>query len=171
MDSIRFHRYESSSDDGLPPDERLVPTWVGRLFAVLTVLLIPWTIWLMFDLPSQARADHWDIAWAGFDIALGVSLGTTAITILRRSPWTAITATVTATLLVCDAWFDVMTADTSSAVMRALAEACFAELPLALLCLWVARNVERVLADARPFLVRAGFRVRGGRLVPPDQSP
>jgi hypothetical protein len=170
MDSFRFRRYESFSEDGLPPDERLVPTWVGRLFVVLTVLMIPWTVWLMFDLPSQAKADHWDIAWAGFDIALAASLGTTALTILRRSPWTAITATVTATLLVCDAWFDVMTADTMTGLTRALVEAFVAELPLALLCLWVARNVERVLADARPFLVRAGFRVRGGRLVPPDQS-
>jgi hypothetical protein len=170
MDSIRFVRKKSFSDDDVPPDERLVPTWVGRLFVVLTVLLIPWTVWLMFDLPSQARADHWDIAWAGFDIALAVSLGATAVTILRRSPWTAITATVTATLLICDAWFDTMTANGGHEMTRALLEAVFGEIPLAILCLWVARNVERVLADARPFLVRAGFRVRGGRLVPPDRG-
>jgi hypothetical protein len=30
-------------------------------------------------------------------------------------------------------------------------------LPLALMCLWIARNVERVVADVRPLRERAGL--------------
>jgi hypothetical protein len=38
------------------------------------------------------------------------------------------------------------------------------------LCLLIARNFERVLADAAPFLRRAGFRIDGCRLVPPGSA-
>jgi hypothetical protein len=39
-----------------------------------------------------------------------------------------------------------------------------------MVCIWIARNIERVLSDARPFLQRAGFHVERHRLVPPDAT-
>ena len=42
--------------------------------------------------------------------------------------------------------------------------------PLAALCIWIVHDIDRVLEDVRPFLVRAGFRVEDRRLVPPDSA-
>jgi hypothetical protein len=75
---------------------------------------------------------------------------------------------MTGAFLICDAWFDVMTSNGRTRVIVALLEAFLVELPLAVTCLWIARNVERVVADMRPFLERAGFRIERRRLVPPE---
>ena len=63
--------------------------------------------------------------------------------------WTQGAASSAATLLLCDAWFDVMTSQTSHELGVALVMAVLAEGPLALLCIWVARNSERVSAWAQ----------------------
>jgi hypothetical protein len=57
-------------------------------------------------------------------------------------------AAITGTLLVCDAWFDVLTAQPGSELLESLAEAGLAELPLAALCFWLAVDSERTLARA-----------------------
>ena len=57
-------------------------------------------------------------------------------------------------MLVCDAWFDIATASRGSEMGMAIATAVLLELPLAVICLWVARNVERahelLMRRARP---------------------
>ncbi len=75
---------------------------------------------------------------------------------------------MTGTLLVCDAWFDVLTTRARSEVVVAGFEAALVELPLAVLCFWMATNLARAVEIAVPFLRKAGFRVEGNRLVPPD---
>ena len=71
------------------------------------------------------------------------------------------------TLLVCDAWFDITTSRGTDERLQAIALAIVVELPLAAVCFWIARNIERVMADARPHLQRLGFRIRNRRLEPP----
>jgi hypothetical protein len=88
----------------------------------------------------------------------------------RRSPFAEVAAAVTGTLLVCDAWFDVVTARTTSGLVQAGLEAALVEIPLAILCFWMASNLARAVEVALPFLRKAGFRVEGHRLVPPDDS-
>ena len=92
----------------------------------------------------------------------------TAIAVARRSPFAEVAAAVTGTLLVCDAWFDVLTAHTTSEMVQAVLEALLIELPLAALCFWMATNLARAVEVARPFLQAAGFRVERNRLVPPE---
>ena len=104
----------------------------------LAVLLIPWTIWLGSTLPARHLSEHWDVAWAGFDAALAVALLGTAISAIRRSLWLVPMATVTATLLICDAWFDVVTAAHGRQLTLALGQAIVLELPLAVACVWLA---------------------------------
>jgi len=123
---------------------RPAPRWVGYAFAICSLVLLPWTVWLYQSLPSRATADNWDVAWAGFDVALAIALLATAIGALRCASWTQGAAAAAATLLVCDAWFDVMTSRTGHELEIAVVMAVAAEGPLALLCLWVARNSERV---------------------------
>ena len=106
---------------------------------------MPWVVLLAFTLPSHHRAAHWSIAWVGFDVLLALLLLTVAVTAWRGSPWLEGAATATATLLVVDAWFDVLTSSTNEELAFALVEAALVEVPLALVCLLLARAVEHRL--------------------------
>ena len=119
--------------------------WVVLLFALAAIVLLPWTIFLVRSLPSTHPAAYWDIAWAGFDVALAFLLLGVALAAWRRSPWLEGAATAAATLLVVDAWFDILTSSTHLELAIASGEAVLIELPLAGLCLLLARNAERVL--------------------------
>jgi hypothetical protein len=156
-------------------DERVVPRWIPRLFVVLALALAPWIAWLLLSLPRRAFVNHWEVAWAGFDVGLAVLLAGTGIALIRRSPLAQLLAAMAATLLLADAWFDTMTARGASGLTVAVVEALLCELPLALVCLWIARSIEPMRADARPFLKRAGFRIErrrpvAGRLVADHDS-
>lgn len=148
----------------------LVPPWIAPALFGCALVLIPWIALLFATLPSHYVANHWEVAWGGFDIGLGISLASTAILVARRSPFAEITATITGTLLVCDAWFDVLTSRGTSDISQAVATAFLIELPLAALCFWMARNVAHAVEVARPFLQAAGFTVAGNRLVPPADT-
>jgi hypothetical protein len=76
---------------------------------------------------------------------------------------------VTGTLLICDAWFDVLTTRTGTELLQAALEAALIELPLAALCFWMATNLARAIEVARPYLQAAGFRIENNRLVPPNE--
>jgi hypothetical protein len=141
----------------------LVPWWLPPLFLLFAAALAPWIVWLLITLPSEEVAAHWEIAWGGFDVGLGLLLAATAVTLARRSPSAEIFASMTAAFLICDAWFDVVTSHGRTTVIVALVEALVVELPLAVTCLWIARNVERVVADVRPLMERAGFRIEQRR--------
>lgn len=146
---------------------RVVPPWAPVLLVACTVLLIPWSVLLFFTLPEQQVARHWDLAWAGFDVGIATMLATTAVSILRRSVWTPVAATAAGTLLLVDAWFDVVTSPTQDERWVAVGMGVLCEVPLAVVCLLIARNVERVMEQARRYVLAAGYTVEGRRLVPP----
>ena len=139
----------------------LLPPWIAPAFLICAVVLLPWATYLIVTLPRDYTANHWRVAWGGFDIGLGVAMVATAFAVARRSPFAEVAAAVTGTLLVCDAWFDVVTARTTSELVQAGLEAALVELPLAVLCFWMASNLARAVEVARPFLRKAGFRVEG----------
>lgn len=145
----------------------LVPPWTAPALLGCAVVLIPWTALLFVTLPRHYVANHWELAWGGFDIALGLALGSTAVMVARRSPLAEVTATITGSLLCCDAWFDVLTSRGTSDIAQAAASALFIELPLAALCFWMARNLAHAVEVARPFLQAAGFTIADNKLVPP----
>ena len=150
----------------------LVPPWIAPAFGLCVIVLLPWTGYLFGSLPPHYTANHWQIAWGGFDVGLALALASTAVLIMRRSPFAEVAATVTATLLVCDAWFDVLTSRGTSAVAQASIEAVFVELPIAALCFWIAHNLAHAVEVARPYLQAIGFTIRDNKLVPPtDPSP
>jgi hypothetical protein len=137
------------------------PRWVAPFFAVLGLALVPWTVWLAYDLPRRHIARHWDVAWAGFDVMMALVLLATAYAALRRRPWIQGTASAAATMLCCDAWFDIVTAGRGADLAMSLASGLFVELPLAVVCVWVARNAEK----AQEYLFAAG-RLRRRRVHP-----
>ena len=150
----------------------LVPPWVAPALLLCVLVLIPWTGFLFATLPRHYVANHWRLAWGGFDVILGLALASTAVLVVRRSHLAEVTATITGTLLCCDAWFDVLTSRGMTDMTQALVSAFLVELPLAALCFWTARNMARAIEVARPFLRAAGFTISNNRLVAPaKQSP
>jgi hypothetical protein len=146
----------------------LVPPWTAPALFGCALVLVPWTALLFATLPRHYVANHWALAWGGFDIGLGFALASTALLVARRSPFAEVAATVTGTLLVCDAWFDVLTSRGVSDIAQAAGSAVLIELPLAALCFWMARNLAHAVEVARPFLQTAGFTIADNKLVPPS---
>ena len=109
------------------------------LLGVLGIGLLPWTLWLGLSLPSRKVAEHWDLAWAGFDLVLAVSLLATAVTLIRRSPLVPGFAAATGALLLTDAWFDIVTSTGGRELWSAVGLAVAGELPVAGLCFVLAR--------------------------------
>ena len=94
-------------------------------------MLIPWTYGLARDLPTDELAQHWSTAWVGFDIFILCLLVCTTVLAIKRAIWLALAATSLSTLLVIDAWFDVLTSNPGHDQLIALGFAAFIELPLA----------------------------------------
>ena len=116
--------------------------WLIRLLAFITVGLIPWTLWLAISLPERKVAHHYDLAWVGFDVGLTILFAATAWGAMRRSEYLSPVTAATAALLVCDAWFDVVTASPGDR-LEAVLLAVLAELPLAGLCVFVVYELRR----------------------------
>ena len=113
-----------------PPAVRRPPRWAAPVFFALGLILIPWTLWLAISLPTRQLSNHYDAAWSGFDIALAASLIATGLGLVRHATWTQSAAASAATLLVCDAWFDLtLSADGREQVIAAVTAALI-ELPL-----------------------------------------
>jgi len=117
------------------------------LFGVAGVALLPWTVWLSSSLPPHHLTENWDLAWSGFDTVLALSFLLTAFGAWHGRSWLPAAAAATGALLVADAWFDVVLESRSNDFELAVVEAVLAELPLALVCFWVAYVTSR--ADRR----------------------
>jgi hypothetical protein len=126
----------------LADDARLV-RWAGPAFVLFSVILLPWTVYLGSSLPSRQLSPHYDIAWAGFDVLLMAALASTGYFALRRSAFLALTAAATATMLVVDAWFDIMTSPRRQ-LPEAITLAVLIELPLAALCAWLSYHTQQL---------------------------
>jgi len=122
---------------------------VALLLTAIAAGLVVWTLYLTYALPARHVTDHWRIAWAGFDLGLAVALVATAAGVLLEAPWLEATAAVAATLLVTDAWFDVVLADAGGERTEAIVLALVAEIPLALFCFWILLNAERAIRSLK----------------------
>jgi hypothetical protein len=123
-------------------------TSVVAVFAAIGIGLLPWTVWLSASLDPHHETNRWDLAWSGFDSGLALLFLATAVAAYRRSPWVAACAAATGTLLVTDAWFDVVLESHADELRFSILLAVFAELPLAAICFWIAYRTERFLAQA-----------------------
>lgn len=119
----------------------ILPSWVPFIYGTACAILIPWTILLAYLLPHRYISHNWDIAWAGFDIFMAILFALTAYFAVKRSRYSSISATMLGTVLLIDAWFDVLTAKPGIAENRSILEAVIIELPLALISFWLAHNV------------------------------
>jgi hypothetical protein len=96
----------------LLPESALVRLRRVRLVLMVGAIvgLIPWTVYLAITLPDKYIAQNWPATWVGFDVLLLLFMAVTAVLGLLRRQLLVLTAFTTGVLLICDAWFDVMTA-------------------------------------------------------------
>ncbi len=142
----------------------LARRWLPRVLAVGCLVLIPWTVGLALTLPRNYVTSHWRAQWIGFDIALMIGLAMTAWSLWRRRQSAIPAALVTGTLLLCDAWFDVLTASRLDVVVS-LATAVFAEIPLGVVMVRLA--VRLLQSTARiTFAVPGDVRMPVLRRIP-----
>src|ERR1700734_508498 len=105
--------------------------------------LAAWTGLLAVTLPRYYRSGGWRGAWVGFDLALLAAFAVTGWGAWRRRQVLIICLVVLATLLCCDAWFDVVLDARTSGFMLSLLSAVVVELPLAALAIFTARRLLR----------------------------
>ena len=108
------------------------------------VFLAAWIGVLAVTLPSRYSSGGWRGAWVGFDIALLLAFASVAWTAWRGKQLLIVCLVVTATLLCCDAWFDLTLDWGTSGFYFSLLSAVAAELPLAVLMGLGARRLLRL---------------------------
>jgi hypothetical protein len=118
------------------------------------LLLAIWIGVLAVTLPRHFTARAWGGAWVGYDVGLLAAFTATAWAAWRRRQLVIVCLIVTATLLCCDAWFDLALDWGTKAFTWSLVTALFAELPAAALMIVFARRLLR--QTVRTALAREG---------------
>ena len=128
-----IERLERPLEEVMPVAQahRLRWGWLAMMIGG-TLVLIPWIVYLAFALPDSYLVRDWTVTWVGFDLLLAALMAMTVALGLLRRQLMLLTAFATGVLLVCDAWFDLMTAGPDDFWVSVLT-ATMADLPLAVL--------------------------------------
>ena len=122
------------------------------IFLVCVVIccmaLAAWIGVLAVTLPRYYRAGGWRGAWIGFDLAELAAFAVTGWAVWRRRQILVICLVVLATLLCCDAWFDVVLDARTKGFELSLLSALLVELPLAAVAVFGARRLLRSAMSA-----------------------
>lgn len=119
-----------------------------RRIALMTLsaaALVPWTAYLGVSLPNRYVARHWTLTWVGFDVVLMAMFAATALLGLLRRQLVIVAAFASGILLLCDAWFDITTANAGDRPLS-IATAVVAEVPIAILLISSALRLVRITA-------------------------
>jgi hypothetical protein len=109
------------------------------------IWLIPWIVYLGVTLPDRYVTYNWTATWVGFDVLLLMFMIATVTLGLLRRQLLILSAFTTGVLLICDAWFDVITAAPMDRWLSILT-AALAEVPLAVLLITGALRILRLTA-------------------------
>jgi len=134
--------------DGPSPPPRPPASWRRRLLIAAALAcaltLAAWIGVLAVTLPPHYRAGGWSAAWVGFDVVLFIGFAATAWAAWRRRQVLILCLVVLATLLVCDAWFDITLDFATRGFAFSVLLAVLVELPLAVVALIGARRLLRL---------------------------
>jgi hypothetical protein len=98
---------------------------------------VPEILRLANSLPLRHIEPHWRILWTGYDLVMAVVFLISGILLWLRSPWLAITVTAAGTMLLADAWFDVLTARGTRQLATSVTLAILLEIPLGIICFFI----------------------------------
>ncbi|MGZ4525441.1 MAG: hypothetical protein ACXVX7_03085 [Mycobacterium sp.] len=147
-----------------PVSDVIDPVFLARvrrvrlsLMAGGSAVMIPWLGYLSTTLPENYVAHNWTLTWVGFDVLLMVFMVATAVLGYLRRQVLIPAAFTTGVLLICDAWFDLMTAGPRD-VRLSVATALLIELPLAAFMIVSALRLIR-LTMMRLWLLDPGMRL------------
>lgn len=147
-------------DDQVPSGAADLPAGpVRRAIALVVIIggclgLAAWIGVLAVTLPRYYHTGGWRGAWVGFDVFELVTFAVTAWAAWKHRQVVIACLIVLATLLCCDAWFDVTLDLRTNGFWLSLLLALCVELPLAALALIIARRLLRLN-------IRALRRLRG----------
>lgn len=110
-------------------------------FMAIALAMVPWIVYLGLSLPPRYDAGHWNLLWIGFDVALVSVLSYTGWAAWFRRQIMASTSLVAATLLLCDAWFDMVSSIGHPDEWLTLLTGFGAEIPLAVFFIWLYRHI------------------------------
>ncbi|ORJ59924.1 hypothetical protein [Mycobacterium simiae] len=122
-----------------------------------SIAMIPWLIYLAMTLPDSYIARNWVLTWVGFDVLLVGFMVATAILGYLRRRILMLAAFTSGVLLICDAWFDLMTAGPDD-IWLSLVTALGIEVPLAIFMIRGAQRIMR-LTMMRLWLLDPGTRL------------
>jgi len=108
------------------------------------LFLAVWIVVLALTLPTRYKAGGWRGAWVGLDIAELLALASVAWAAWRGKQVLIVCMIVTATLMCCDAWFDLTLDWGTRNFSFSLLSAIFAELPLAVMMIVGVRRLLRL---------------------------
>ena len=135
------------------------------------LMLVPWVLYLAFSLPTVHKVRNWDVMWVGFDVVELILLALTFWLSYRRRLVALLVGFATGVVLLCDAWFDIMTSAPGD-LWQSLVAAAVIEIPLAVLLMSGAFRAVRIVPamlwfadpDASAWSVRMPLnRLRGRR--------
>ncbi len=115
----------------------------SMLLVIASVSLVAWMIYILNALPTSYRAEHWNVAWFGYDFAMLTTLIATSWALWNRRQASISGAMVSATFLVIDSWFDVITSNPGWDFRLAISSACFIEIPTAYVLVRFSKNAIR----------------------------
>ena len=113
--------------------------WLPIALTVTALALVPYLVTALAVVPTAQIAYHLKIAWTGLDVFEILALAATGFALHRRVASTVVPATVAGTLLLCDAWLNIIPS-TGPGLYEGIAMA-FLEVPLAALSFWAATHV------------------------------
>lgn len=122
-----------------------------------SMAMVPWLGYLSLTLPANYVAHNWPVTWVGFDLLLVTFMLATAVLGYLRRQLLVPAAFTTGVLLICDAWFDLMTAGPND-LWLSVATAVLIEIPLAVFMIFSAQRLIR-LTMMRLWLLDPGMRL------------
>jgi len=133
-----------------PLSDLIDPEYLGRIRRIRlslmiggSIAMIPWLVYLYVTLPDRYVAHNWTVTWVGFDILLvGFMVATAVLGYLRRQ-LLMLAAFTSGVLLICDAWFDLMTAGPKD-LWLSVTTALLIEVPLAIVMITGAQRIVRL---------------------------
>jgi hypothetical protein len=148
----------------LPLSDVIDPAFLARVRRIRlglmiggSMAMIPWLGYLAMTLPDKYVAHNWPVTWIGFDILLVFFMVSTAVFGYLRRQLLVFSAFTTGVLLICDAWFDLMTAGPRD-LWLSVVTALLIEVPLAMFMIFSAQRLMR-LTMMRLWLLDPGMRL------------